>query len=133
MKHLLPLLLILSACYYGKGQMTQGGHYYTTGRDKNITDTGWHWIQSGCFFTFPSGHTITCDSLYKLFQQVSEYENRLDSLILEMRSPRHLSFSIPVPPGTIGWTKWCDTCSVRYFGFYDRYHISDYPGKWPLN
>jgi len=40
-----------------------------------------------------------------------------------------LHFSIPVPPGTIGWTKWCDTCSVQYFGFYDRDHISDYPGR----
>jgi hypothetical protein len=44
-----------------------------------------------------------------------------------------LHFAIPVPPGTVGWQKDCDTCSVRYFGFYDRYHISDYPGRWSLN
>ena len=44
-----------------------------------------HPIETGCYFTFPNGHTITCDSLYLLFQRVSEYENRLDSLIKEMR------------------------------------------------
>ena len=24
-------------------------------------------IETGCYFTFPNGHTITCDSLYLLF------------------------------------------------------------------
>jgi hypothetical protein len=44
-----------------------------------------HVIESGCYFTFPNGKRITCDSLYVLFEKVSRYENKLDSLINEMR------------------------------------------------
>jgi hypothetical protein len=74
-----------------------------------------------------------------LIRRTNEMQMEIDSLILErpgkvrLDTGWHLTFSIPVPTGTIGWTKWCDTCQIRYFGFYDRYHISDYPGKWSLN
>src|ERR1700685_696532 len=90
-------------------------------------------IETGFYFTFPNGHTITCDSLYLVFQRVSDYENKLDSLIKVMRGPKtgprysineavhwydSLHFAIPVPPGTVGWQKDCDTCKIIFFGFY---------------
>jgi hypothetical protein len=86
-----------------------------------------HVIESSCFFTFPNGKQITCDSLYKF------YENQLDSLIKEMRGlktgPRYtineavhgydsIQFSIPVPTGTVGWYKFADKDPVTFFGFY---------------
>jgi len=39
-----------------------------------------------------------------------------------------LHFSRLVPPGTVGWAKWCDTCQTVFFGFYHDGRISDYIG-----
>lgn len=86
---LLPLLASLS----GSGQTfkpsdstigisSNGDIYVTSGF---VFDTSWPPIETGCYFTFPNGKRITCDSLYVLFEKVSRYENKLDSLINEMR------------------------------------------------
>jgi len=67
-----------------------------------------------------------------LTRLLTETRVKLDSLVIELRGKSlpdtgwHLAFSIPVPPGTVGWYKWHDKDSVTFFGFYHGGVISDY-------
>ena len=176
MKYLLPLLLILSACYYGKGQTTQNVGYGAGTLSSLDSVSSYNFCMGwlACDFLIKGSYNIvikaggiaqTTDTsfVFLVDYDISYLKDRGDMtavlkgaekqmkqqpslrtnvtyrkalylrLAMLMRSDYGLiadtlHFSIPVPPGTVGWVKWCDTCQTVFFGFYHDGRISDYIG-----
>src|ERR1700734_795194 len=156
MKHLLSLLLIL-ACYYVKGQtihvdsfdifighlVEADGNYNIIVKDYVILpDTSFVFIvdydhrylkDRGDLVSVLRGAEKQMKQQPSLRTNVTYRKALYFRLVMLMQSgygliADTLHFSIPTPPGTVGWTKWCDTCQTVFFGFYHDGRITDYIG-----